>query len=83
MTNEKMVCRARIAGSCLDGRQMSEELGYEGTMADDGTYDGESIVCDPCYLVLLPFTPSGAGLTHELNPAIERARNKLSRSEGG
>lgn len=58
----------------------------EEDLADDGTYrrmphpirDGDklvrgAIVCTACYVTLCLLSPSGQGLTHELQTAIEKA----------
>lgn len=39
-----------------------------------GKPDGGTIVCDACYVWLMPRTASGQGLNHELDAAIEAAR---------
>lgn len=75
MTKDQIiVCRARVSERCLQGKPMSTMVGEPGSMAEDGTYDGSSIVCDSCYVALMPLTPSGRGLTHELPAAIAKAR---------
>jgi hypothetical protein len=43
-------------------------------MAGDGTFDGESIVCDPCYMVVMRNSPSGRGLHAEIEATIEKVR---------
>jgi len=45
----KIVCRARKSKSCYHGRECLPLYG-EDTMAGDGTYDGESVICDACYI---------------------------------
>lgn len=71
MTNpETIVCRARVSKDCLTGQPMTVEAEMD-FMYEDGTYDGTSIVCDPCYVMLMPFTPSGQGLNSELDAAIK------------
>ena len=68
-------CRAQVVIACLDGQPTSRQFfGDDLPMDEDGTFDGETLVCDPCYVALMPLTPSGKGLHHELDAAIERAR---------
>jgi len=75
-----IVCRAKLSAACYDGAPTTTQFGEpdEGeepeTMAGDGTFDGESIVCDACYMVVMANSPSGRGLHHEINPTIERVR---------
>jgi hypothetical protein len=45
----KVVCRARKSKSCYHGRDCETVYG-EDSMADDGTFDGESVICDACYI---------------------------------
>jgi len=71
-------CRARVASSCLDGQPTRKQFGDNLPMAEDGTYDGASIVCDACYIALMPLTPSGRGLNHELGAAIAVAKGSQS-----
>jgi hypothetical protein len=41
-------CRAKVSKHCYDGKL---EAGiYPDGMSDDGTWDGETVVCDPCYI---------------------------------
>ena len=47
------------------------QFGDDLSMRADGTYDGQSIVCDACYVQL---TPSGVALNDELPVAIAEAR---------
>jgi hypothetical protein len=74
-----LVCRAQTSKGCLNGQPMSTQIPDEegfppSRMSDDGTFDGQSIVCDACYVQLMPLTPSGRGLHHELDAAIAKAR---------
>ena len=75
MTGGLVRCRARVSRGCYHGREEREV--YGSAMTDDGTWDGESVVCDVCYAGLLPLTPSGMGLAHELEEAIAEARRLL------
>jgi hypothetical protein len=75
MIDEPIHCRAQLEDDCYDGSPMSRQLGEPGPMSADGTYkhDGPyagTIVCDACYVRLMPLTPSGQGLHTELHPAI-------------
>ena len=67
-------CRARVTGECLDGQPTAVQFGEDVSMAEDGTFDGRSIVCDACYIALMPLTPSRRGLNHELPAVIAQAR---------
>lgn len=64
-------CRAKLESDCLDGQQGPP-------MQGDGTFDGETIVCDPCYAKACLLTPSGAGLNHELPVAIDAYRQAVA-----
>lgn len=68
-------CRARIADECLNGRdELIVAVGFK--MQDDGTWDGETIVCDPCYAALMPHTESGKALQEEIPAAIAKLRQE-------
>lgn len=67
-------CRARITDRCLDGEPTKRQFGDDLPMSEDGLFDGETIVCDACYVKLIPMTPSGQGLIEELDEAIQIAR---------
>lgn len=74
MSKETIVCRAWLPGvGCYGGSSRAR-----GTMAEDGTYDGASIVCDACYVALMPLTPSGQGLLAELPAAITAYRARYT-----
>jgi hypothetical protein len=86
---EVIRCRAQLADvACLDGRPLERQFGErdddepEHRLADDGTYDGATIVCDPCYIALMPFTPSGQGVMHELPAAISAYRANVEYLRG-
>lgn len=67
-------CRAKVADACYDGKPTRLQFGEDLPMPEDGTFDGDTIVCDSCYVKLLRYTPSGRGLNDELPAAIEAAR---------
>lgn len=76
---ETIRCRAKLGGDCYDGSPMSRQMPGDAPekpgdpplmMSEDGTYDGESIVCDACYVKLCPLTKSGAACADELPGAI-------------
>lgn len=67
-----IICRARVSRDCFHGHPSEAQFGEDLPL--DGTFDGTSIVCDACYVKLMPLTPSGRALHHELPAAIERAR---------
>jgi hypothetical protein len=82
-TIETIRCRAKLGADCFDGSPMSRQMPGDAPqtpedpalmMAEDGTYDGESIVCDPCYVKLCPLTQSGAALHDEIPEAIDLYR---------
>lgn len=64
MTN--IVCRARVSASCLHEHPTTSQFGEDLPLSEDGTFDGATIVCDPCYIALT--------LNHELADAIKAAR---------
>lgn len=49
---EKIVCRSKKSSDCYDGRlTTSTAMDPEGSgQSEDGTWDGESVVCDACYI---------------------------------
>lgn len=59
-------CRARLVNDCAHGRPENPEE----PMPEDGTFDGESVVCWACYVAVMPFTPSGQALNEELPAGI-------------
>ncbi len=67
-------CRARTSSSCLHLQPTLHAFGEDLPLNEDRTFDGTSIVCDPCYVALMPLTPSRIGLIDELPAAIARAR---------
>jgi hypothetical protein len=77
----RITCRARVAPNCLNGQPTSRQFGADIPMSNDNTYEDhtQSIVCDPCYVMIVPMTPSGKGLLYELEPVI----NDLRRMEQG
>lgn len=75
-----IVCRARVSEDCYQGRPTSVQFGKDLPLDEDGTFDGRSIVCDACYVTLMPLTPSGRGLHHELDAAIADARKAAGKS---
>jgi hypothetical protein len=81
MSDETIIrCRAKLPDAdCYDGSPMTRQMPVEPdeddpTMAEDGTFDGRSIVCDACYVRLMPFTRSGQALHDELPEAIATYR---------
>jgi hypothetical protein len=61
----------------MNDQPTSNMLGYDGPMSDDGTFDGDTIVCDACYVGLMPFTDSGRALRAELHG--EQLKNAIVR----
>jgi hypothetical protein len=75
-------CRAKVSDDCLDGQPTRVQFGKNLPMSEDGTYepgsdDPGSIVCDACYTLLTPFTPSQQALSEELPDAIALLRESL------
>ena len=56
-------CRSRKAVDCYDGQPEERFYGEMG-MDTDGTWDGETVVCDACYIAIgqpaVPFDSPGA-----------------------
>jgi hypothetical protein len=75
-------CRAQVSTQCFHGRPIVAQFGFEGTMEDDGTYDiaTNSIVCDACYIKLMPFTPSGRALRDEVRGSNLKEAIRLAKS---
>lgn len=75
----RITCRARVSEDCLDGEPTSRQFGEDISMSNDNTYEdggGGSIVCDACYVKIVPMTPSGKGLLYELEPVINDLRRQ-------
>jgi hypothetical protein len=71
----QIVCRARLGDQpCYHGRREDPEQ----PMDDDGTWDGRSVICDACYVALMPFTRSSQALADELPGAIAHYRDQLA-----
>lgn len=51
---ETINCRVRKSSSCYHGRLTTQtSMDPEGDgMAEDGTWDGETVVCDHCYITI-------------------------------
>lgn len=47
----KIVCRSQKSRDCYDGKDEERIYGEDG-MSTDGTFDGSSVVCDPCYIAI-------------------------------
>jgi len=73
-------CRARLTDDCYDGRAVATV--YPDGIDDDYTWNGETVVCDACYIGLAPLTRSGKALVHELPSAIAQARRLLNAGGG-
>lgn len=67
-----IICRANCSDDCLHGKPVDPDE----PMAADGTYDPatNSIVCNSCYVAIMPFTPSGKALSHEIDTAVGTLR---------
>lgn len=51
MPDRTIKCRSKKSKSCYDGKSEKSIYGEE-EMESDGTWDGESIVCDACYIAI-------------------------------
>lgn len=48
---ETINCRSRKSPDCYHGKPTAEIMDPEGDgMAEDGTWDGETVLCDACYI---------------------------------
>ena len=74
---EIISCRAQVASDCQHGHS-AKGIYEDGDPSEDGTWDwrNNTVVCTPCYIVLMPYTPSGQGLNSELPEAIRRIKNE-------
>ena len=43
-------CRSRISANCYEGKEETLVYGKGGSQTEDGTWDGQTVVCDPCYI---------------------------------
>jgi hypothetical protein len=71
-TGKLISCRAKVSKNCQDDTK--EIKGME--MYEDGTWNGESIVCTPCYIDLMPLSPSKRLLADEIEPTIRLYHDK-------
>lgn len=62
----RLNCRAKVSPTCKDGVCLPD---WE--IKDDGTFKVGTIVCDSCYIAIMPFTPSGRALHGEIDTAID------------
>lgn len=83
---ELISCRAQLGdGECYHGSPTARQFGEDGVpQRQDGTFEtntfgGETIVCDACYLRIMPFTRSGAAQHHEIAEAIHTYRGSLAK----
>jgi hypothetical protein len=72
-----IACRARLVDGCYHGTPTRRQFDANLPMDEDNTWDGETIVCDPCYIAIMPFTRSGQALAEEIPEAIETYRESL------
>lgn len=84
MADEHFVrCRAQLGDvGCVHGKPTRFQFGDDEPLSEDATYDGDTIVCDPCYSALMPFTISGRALHEEIPAAIDNYRNVLQHIRG-
>lgn len=70
-------CRARLVPECYHGSLTERQFEEDLPLSYDNTWDGQrpgTIVCDPCYLAIQPFSKSGQALTDEIPDAIAAYR---------
>jgi hypothetical protein len=79
----RIACRAKVAEACLDGQLTRFQFGagyddeeLDPPMSEDGTFDGTTVVCDPCYVTM------GAPTNEELPATIEAFRKMRDREHG-
>lgn len=65
-----VACRAQVSETCDNGKDERIVYGPDETQQDDGTWDGGTVVCDPCYVLLMPYSASGQLLEHEIRSTI-------------
>lgn len=70
---EVIKCRAGIAEDCMDGIRAP----IENYMPEDGTWDGDTIICNACYMEAMPFSISGAMLEDEFENAIKHYKQNF------
>jgi hypothetical protein len=68
MSDEVIRCRAKIAERCYDGKLSESVYGKVG-MRDDTLFDGETVICDVCYIAL-----GQPGVDVRLGPEAARER---------
>lgn len=77
-------CRARISPDCEHGAERpnwQHDGTYRVTRERDAvTPFRDSIICNACYVYLMPFTPSGHALLHELDDAVASVRKRQKAS---
>ncbi len=82
LTVNTIRCRAKIAGGCADGDTTTMAWGEDLSIMEDGTFvsdgNGGTVICDACYIRLMPLTPSGRGLNHELASALAKFRENTA-----
>jgi len=79
---ETIVCRSRKAPDCYHGKPTTETaMDPEGDgMAEDGTWDGESVICDACYIAIgMPTSNDPASLAGGKGRSNRVAARELSR----
>lgn len=52
MVGEVIKCRSRVSQACYHGRATGEVYEMPSGMADDGTWNGSSVICDACYIAI-------------------------------
>jgi len=71
MSDGKVHCRSGASKDCYDG--LSESAIYEDGMADDGTFDGQTVCCDACYIAVgMPSVPINSPDAEHFPQTIEQ-----------
>lgn len=73
-------CRAKIVDECADGNDIAAIYDpIENPIHTDSSWDGETIVCDACYLEAQPFmVMNGDNIASEITVGIGRYMENLT-----
>jgi hypothetical protein len=71
----KIKCRSLVSEDCYEGKECKEIYG-EDAMSGDGTWNGDSVVCDACYL------ESGAARNYQATADLVARSNALLDGRG-
>lgn len=75
----KVKCRAKLSPRCIDGEECVRIYG-EDSMRDDGLFNGESVICDACYVLIgapgMPFPASRRDVLAHVDGVVADYRRK-------